>query len=179
MTQVGSVYGGALYDLARSEDLSSVILEQIFVLAASFAAEPDFLRLLAAPSMSKEARCAVLDQTLRGTVHPYVLNFLKILTEKGYTPHYAHCCEAYREHYNRDSGILPVTAVTAVPLTKAQSKKLTKKLSNLTGKTVSLHNRVEPGILAGVRLDFDGKRLEDSVCHRLELVRRLLKNTVL
>lgn len=179
MTQVGSVYGGALYDLARSEDLSSDILEQIFVLAASFAAEPDFLRLLAAPSMSKEARCAVLDQTLRGTVHPYVLNFLKILTEKGYTPHYADCCEAYRHRYNRDRGILPVTAVTAVPMTKAQSKKLTKKLSNLTGKTVSLHNRVEPGILGGVRLDYDGKRLEDSVCHRLESVRRLLKNTVL
>ena len=179
MTQAGSIYGEALYDLAKSEDLSGEILSQITVLAESFSAEPDFLRLLAAPNLSKDERCAILDESFRGKTHPYVLNFLKVLTEKGYVRHFADCCQAYRDCYNRDNGILPVTAVTAVPLTAAQAEKLTKKLSDLTGKTVSLTNRVDPGILGGVRLDYDGKRLEDTVSHRLESVRSLLKNTVL
>lgn len=179
MTQVGSVYGQALYDLAKAEDLTAKILTQLTVLEQSFAAEPNFLRLLNAPSLSKEERCAIVDNSFRNKVHPYVLNFLKLLTEKGYTRHFRDCCAAYRDCYNQDNGILPVTAVSAVALSRAQRQKLTEKLSTLTGKTISLTNRVDPGILGGIRLDYGGKRLEDTVSLRLESVRRLLKNTVL
>ena len=179
MTQIGSVYGEALYDLAQSESLADEILEQMTVLAESFAQEPDFLRLLSAPNLSKEERCGILDESFAGKVHPYVLNFLKILTEKGYSRHFPDCCRSYREQYNRANGIVEVTAVTAVALTQEQAQKLSKTLSDLIHKRVSLTNRVQPGILGGVRLDYDGKRLDDTVIHRLETVRGLLKNTVL
>ena len=179
MTQAGSVYGEALYDLAKSEGLSHRILQELEVLAESFRREPEFLRLLSAPNVSKAERCAVLDASFEGKVHPYVLNFLKLLTEKGYARHFADCCAAYRTHYNLDNSILPVRAVTAVPLNQAQTQKLTAKLSELTGKTVQLTNHVDPEILGGVRLDYDGKRLDDTVSHRLEAVRSLLRNTVL
>ena len=179
MTQAGSVYGEALYDLAKSEGLSHRILQELEVLAESFRREPEFLRLLSAPNVSKAERCAVLDASFEGKVHPYVLNFLKLLTEKSYARHFADCCAAYHTHYNLDNGILPVTAVTAVALTKEQADKLSAKLSALTGKKVDLMNRVDPGILGGVRLDYDGKRLDDTVSHRLVSVRNMLKNTVL
>ncbi len=179
MTQVGSVYGGALYDLAAAEGLAARILQELTVLEESFAGEPEFLRLLGAPNLSKEERCNILDGTLEGKVHPYVLNFLKILTERGYPRYFGDCCKAYRNLYNRDNGILPVTAVTAVALNGEQSEKLVAKLSSLTGKTVELTNRVDPAVLGGVRLDYDGKSVDDTVSHRLDSVGRLLKNTVL
>ncbi len=179
MTEVGSVYGQALYDLAKSEHLEAEILRELTVLDGSFVQEPGFLGLLAAPNLSKQERCAILDQSFGEKVHPYVLNFLKILTEKGYPRYFGDCCKAYRGHYNRDNGILPVTAVTAVPLSAQQTEKLTVKLSSITGKTVELTNRVEPGILGGVRLDYDGKCVDDTVSHRLDAVRSLLKNTVI
>ena len=179
MTQVGSVYGEALYSLAVEENLSTQILEEISVLAQSFRAEPDFIRLLCTPNLSVQERCKILDDSFRSMVHPYVLNFLKILTEKGYMRHFFDCCKAYEESYNRDNGILPVTAITAVSLNPAQAEKLTEKLCQITGKQVKLHNRVDPEVLGGVRLDYDGKRLDDTVSHRLDAVRSLLKSTVL
>ena len=179
MTQVGSVYGEALYSLALEEALSAQILEEISVLAQSFRAEPDFIRLLCTPNLSVQERCKILDDSFRSKLHPYVLNFLKILTEKGYMRHFFDCCKAYEESYNRDNGILPVTAITAVSLNPAQAEKLTAKLCQITGKQVKLHNRVDPALLGGVRLDYDGKRLDDTVSHRLDAVRSLLKNTVL
>ena len=179
MTQVGSVYGEALYTLAQEESLSKQILDEISVLAQCFHAEPDFIRLLCTPNLSVQERCNILDDSFRGKVHPYVLNFLKILTEKGYMRHFFDCCKAYEEIYNRDNGILPVTAITAVSLNPAQAEKLTAKLCELCGKQVKLHNRVDPEVLGGVRLDYDGKRLDDTVSHRLDAVRSLLKSTVL
>ena len=179
MTNVGSVYGEALYSLARDEQLSQVILEQLKVLDGCFAGEPDFIRLLSAPNLSKEERCRILDDSFRGNLQPYVLNFLKILTEKGYMRHFSECVKAYREHYNQDNGILPVTAVTAMPMTDKQVKALTMKLQQITGKRIELVSKLDPNVLGGVRLDYDGKRVDDTVAHRMDAVRNMLKNTVL
>ena len=179
MTQAGSVYGEALYSLAREEALDKRILEELAILDRSFAQETDFLRLMSAPNLSKEERCGILDRCFRDKVHEYVLSFLKILMEKGYIRRFHDCVQAYRRLYNEDHGILCVTAVTAVALNDAQKAKLCGKLTQLTGKTIDLTNRVDSACIGGVRLDYDGKRLDDTVSHRLESLGRLLNNTVL
>ena len=179
MTSVGTVYAQALYSLAKDEECSEAILKELAALQESFSAEPDFLRLLAAPNLSKEERCAIVDSSFRGKVHPYVLNFMKILTEKGYMRHFADCAKAYRQSYNQDHGILEVTAVTAIALNQDQASRLTEKLAKVTGKTVDLYNRVDPAVLGGVRLDYDGKRLDGTVTRRLEGIRSRLADTVL
>lgn len=179
MTQIGSVYAQALYDLAKDENCSETVLQQLLCLNDSFEQESDFVRLLCAPNLSKQERCEVLDKSFRQTVHIYVLNFLKILTERGYMRSFGDCCKAYQQIYNRDNGILEVRAVTAVPLNDGQREKLTQKLTQSTGKTISLINRIDPECIGGVRLDYDGKRVDDTVAHRLDSIRAKLKNTVL
>ena len=74
---------------------------------------------------------------------------------------------------------LPVKVMSAVALTAAQQEKLTGKLAQLTGKQIILECRVDPSCLGGVRLDYDGKRVDGTVQSRLDAVRDLLKNTVL
>ena len=179
MTEVGNVYGESLYELAKEENLCKLIGEQLHILQQSFQQEPDFIRLLSSPNLTKAERCQILDDSFRGKVHGYILNFLKILTEKGYIRHFSDCCDAYTGHYNADNGILSVTAVTAVALSEEQSQKLTAKLSQIIGKEIQLRNRIDPAILGGVRLDYDGRRLDDTLAHRLDTIRDLLKNTVL
>ena len=179
MSQVGTVYAQALYSLTKDENCSQSVLQELAVLNESFANEPKFLHLLSAPNLSKEERCGILDQSFRGKVHPYVLNFLKILTEKGYMRRFSDCCKAFRQLYNEDHGILEVFAYTAIPLTEDQKERLSQKLQAVTGKTIDLVSRVDPGCLGGVRLDYDGKRVDDTVSHRLNSISALLKNTVL
>ena len=179
MTEIANVYGQALYDLAKDEDLTDELLEQMSVLNEGFSAEPAFVQLLCAPSIPKEERCKVLDDSLRGQVHPYVLNFMKILTEKGYMRHFADCCRLFRQQYNKDKGILPVVAVTKLPLSDELRRKLTDKLSVVTGKTIDLECRVDPECLGGVRLELDGIQVDGTIRHRLDEIRKLLKNTVL
>ncbi len=179
MTEVGTVYGESLYELAKEESLTQPIGEQLKVLNNSFQQEPDFIRLLSSPSLTKAERCQILDDSFRGKVHPYLLNFMKILTEKNYIRYFSDCYDAYTQCFNLDNGILSVTAVTAVALSDAQTEKLTEKLTKITGKHIDLSNRIDPSCLGGVRLDYDGKRLDDTVSNRLDTIRDLLKNTVL
>lgn len=179
MTEIGTNYGGALYDLASAEGLAQEILGQLQVLSESFSAEPAFPKLLCTHSLSKAERCKILDDSFAGKVHPYVLNFLKILTEKGYVRQFGDCCKVYLARYNTDNNIVPVTAVTAVALGQEQATWLKEKLERITEKTVEMTNRIDPHVLGGIRLDFDGKCMDDTLAHRLENVRTLLNNTIL
>lgn len=179
MTQVGNVYGQALYELAVSEGLEENLKDELNVLSTCFRQEPDFIKLLCSPNVAKQERCQILDDCFRGKVQQYLLNFLKILTEKGYMQHFTDCCEAFNQHYNETHNILSVKAVTAVALSEQQAEALTQKLTRITGKTVLLQNRVDPACLGGVRLDYDGQRLDDTISHRLDSIRDMLKNTVL
>ncbi len=179
MTDRGNLYGQTLYALALEEDLCLPVLQELTALQQSFDGSPEFLRLLSAPALSKQERCGILDDSFRGKLQPYVLNFLKLMTEKGHIRHFGEACQAYIRQYNRDNGILPVTAVTALPLSEGQALRLQDKLAAMTGKTVQLHNRPDPSCIGGVRLEYDGLCVDDTIAHRLENVQKLLKNTVI
>ena len=124
MTRVGSVYGEALYGLAKEDGVAEQILTELKVLNASFGEEPGFVRLLSAPNLPKEERCKIIDDSFAGRIQPHLLNFMKILTEKGYMRCFGDCCAAYCALYNEDHGILSVKAITAVSLTAEQIAKL-------------------------------------------------------
>ena len=52
------------------------------------------------------------------------------------------------------------------------------QLEALTGKTIALTARVQPGCLGGVRLEVEGTQLDGTVKNRLDEVRRLLAATL-
>ena len=179
MTEAASVYGEALYALAKDENKSDMMLGQLKALNESFNQEPDFLRLLIAPNLSKIERKGILDTCFKGKADPYLLNFLKILMEKGYIRQFSSCVQVFCELYNEDHGIMPVSAVTAIPLTDSQKEKLAAKLAKITGKQIELINTIDPACIGGIRLDYDGKRVDDTIIHRLDAMSSMLKNTIL
>lgn len=179
MNTIGASYAQALYGLAKEQGQETQILEQMQALDAAFSQEPAFLRLISAPNLSKEERCGIIDSSFRDKVHPYLLNVMKLLGEKGHGRQFPACCKAYKEQYYVDHGIVCVLAVSAVALSGKQSEKLTQKLQAVTGKKILLENRVDPQCLGGMRLDYDGKRLDGTVRNRLDLMAEMLKNTVL
>ena len=55
-----------------------------------------------------------MDEAFRGQVHLYVLNFMKLLCEKGALRELPGCARAYRLRYNEAHGIVPQTIVKSV-----------------------------------------------------------------
>ncbi|HJG28667.1 ATP synthase F1 subunit delta [Gemmiger formicilis] len=178
MTELAKRYGGSLYELAAEESLTESILQELALAESSCKQEPEYLRLLQIPSIPKRERCELLDKAFEG-MHPYVVNFLKILCEEDLLGELTGCLDAYRERYNEDHGILEATVTSAVPLTAEERANLLAKLQAKTGKTISLTEKVDPSILGGLRLDLAGERLDGTVLRRLELLRDDIANVVL
>ena len=178
MTEQAKRYGGSLYELAAEEALTESILQELTLAETSCKQEPEYLRLLQTPSIPKRERCGLLDKAFAG-MHPYVVNFLKILCEENLIGELSGCLEAYRERYNADHGILEATVTSVVPLSDAEREKLLAKLQAKTGKTIRLTEKTDPSVLGGLRLDLAGERLDGTVQRRLELLRDDIANVVL
>ena len=82
MTAAEKEYGGALFSLAADEHLEDELLAGICFAKTQFAENPAYPKLLQNPAIKKQERLAMLNDAFKDAVHPYVLNFLKILCEK-------------------------------------------------------------------------------------------------
>ena len=76
-------------------------------------------------------------------------------------------------------GILEVCVLSAVALNEGQKNRLTEKLATLTGKKITLLCRVDPTVLGGIRLRYDGLQVDGTVQGHLEMLGKSLKNTVI
>nr|WP_317400444.1 ATP synthase F1 subunit delta [uncultured Gemmiger sp.] len=179
MTDVGKMYGGALYELTAEDGCEEAARGQLREVVALLRENPDYEKLLCTPSIPKTERCALLDEALRGQIEPYVLNFLKILCENGTLRQLSSCEKEFTARYNKARGIVPARAVSAVPLSDKDVVRLKEKLESLTGKKVDLTTAVDPACLGGIRLEMDGVRFDGTVEGRLERLRHDLENIVL
>ena len=170
MTELAREYGDGLYALAEEENISKEVLEQMLMLKRLFHEQPDFTRLLGNMSLSKEERVKILDTVLRGQIHLYLLNFLKILCERGALNEYEGCLAAFKTLYNQAHGIVEAQVTTAVALDDDQRARMTAKLSSMTGKLVVLNEKIDASLVGGVLLEMNGQRFDNTLKNRLKSI---------
>ena len=174
MTDLDKTYGGALYQLALEENLEDELLGQLGAVCALMRETPEYLRLIGSRALPKAERLSLLDEAFSGKVHPYLLNFMKILCERDAFGSIEGCRYAFVTDYNERHGVIPAKVVSATPLTAEQEKRLTAALEKKTGKTIVLTSRVDPSLVGGMRVEMDGKRYDNTVASKMEHLRRAL-----
>ena len=179
MMRVAELYGGSLYDLAAEEKQERDLLEEMQGVQHLLRENPQYAALLSEPSIPKEKRLELLDQAFRGEIKPYLLNFLKLITERRLLFQYAGMCRAYEQRFNKAHNIAEALVRTAVPLEEAERGKLKEALEKQSGKQVVLKERIDTSLLGGMVVEMDGKTLDGSVAGRLLAIRKKVEEIVL
>lgn len=171
-------YGRALFQLAKESGRDDAVREDCLALNEAICKNPEYTKLLDTPALSREERLSLIDGAL-GCLDEYLLNLVKILSEKhlGYALDSA--LSGFFEAYDDSHGIERVEAITVQPLTEEQTCVLTKKLEEITGKTIIIKNTVDAAILGGMKLRYCGKQLDGSVKTRLDSLDQSLKSTII
>lgn len=178
MTQTARLYGGSLYDLAADEQLTDVMMEQTKAVRKIFHENPDYIRLLMEPAIPFEERKGLIDAAFGTQVERYLLNFIKLLCERNLLGDFAGCCDEFVRRYNLEHGIVEAVVTSAVALTEAQAEALKNKLEKISGKKVDLKQKVNPSVLAGVRVELEGKQLDGTVQGRLSGISKKLNDII-
>ena len=137
MTDSARIYAGSLYELCRDEGLAERVKEEISVVTALMAENPDLIRLLSLPSLPKKERCTIADTCFAEYVHTYLLSFIKILIERSAIAEFPLCAEEYLRLYRHENGIMAVTAITAQAIEEDLQKKLTCRITTAASIVLS------------------------------------------
>ncbi len=179
MTEYARVYGGSLYDLAAEEQLTEVIKEEMTVVRDIFRENPDYIKLLSEPSVKKEERTKLIEEALGDKVQRYLVSFIKILCEKSILNEYDGCVQEYTKRYNSDHNIAEAVVTSAVKLTEEQLSALKLKLEQKTGRKISIENKLDANVLAGLKVEIDGKQLDGTVQGRMSEISKKINETIM
>ena len=179
MTERSRVYGSSLYDLAAEEKLTDPIREQMLAIKQILRDNPDYIRLLAEPSIKKAERIGLIDAAFGSSCEKYLVSFLKLLCERDLLSEYEGCCDIFTKRYNEDHNISEAVVTSAVALSDSQLKALTAKLESMSGKKITLTTKIDPKVLAGLKVELDGKQLDGTVSGRLSGIKRKLDEVMI
>lgn len=178
MTQTARLYGGSMYELAAEEQLTDTVMEQMKEIRQLFRETPEYLRLLSEPSIPKGERTGLIETAFGAQAERYLVNFIKLLCERNILSEYAGCCEEFTRRYNADHNIAEAVVTSAVPLSGEQMEALKARLETMSGKQISLVQKKDASVLAGLRVELEGKQMDGTVQGRLSGISRKLNEII-
>ena len=84
----------------------------------------------------------------------------------------------FRERLNTKKGVVRARVTTAVPLVPDQAEALARRLTEVTGRQVTLRTTVDPSIIGGVVTEVDSTVYDGSVTRQLARMRQKLVENV-
>lgn len=178
MTATARLYGGSLYDLAAEEGLTDVLMQQTEEVRKLFQENPDYVKLLMEPSIPKKERTDLIETAFGAQAERYLVNFLKLLCEKGIIGEFSGCCQEFVRRYNADHNIAEAVVTSAVTLSQEQMKALEDKLEKVSKKQIHLVQIKDSSVIGGLRVELEGKQLDGTVQGRLSGLSRKMKEVM-
>ena len=149
-------------------------MEKMEEVSQHFCENPEYVKLLGEPSIPGEKREELLEQAFGGQAQRYLVNFLKLLCQRDLMREYSGCCQEFRRRYNEDHNIAEALVTSAVVLDETQKAALKTKLEKISGKQVLL----TPKVVAGLRVELEGRQLDGTVQGRLSEMSKKLNEVI-
>jgi ATP synthase F1 delta subunit len=130
---------------------------------------------LATPAVSARDKKALMERVFTGKVCDELLNFLRVLIDKGRSRHLAKILRVYKDLLRKEEGFSYGEILSVTPLGEARLQKLEEKVGKLLSLNVKLENKLEAGLIGGVKVYVDGKIIDASVKGRLKEMRGGIK----
>ncbi len=167
MGQVRTVYASAIFELAKEENKLKDFYEEIESLYDVFKSERELLNIFKTPVIPSAEKKQVLETLFKGKISNQLLNFLKLLVDKGRIQNILGISESFFELYREESNIILAEVYTIEKLNKDTEASLIKKLSELTGKQVKINQIIDKEIIGGIKIKIGSKIIDSSALYKL------------
>ena len=172
-------YARALFDVALKEktDLRQ-IEEQLAGFVELFTDHPDLAKVLLNPAVPvPRKRATVVEIATRLQVVPVLAKLLALLAERDRMIVLSDLLTSYRDRLLDYQRVVRAEVTTALPLSASQAQEIERRLAQVTGKTVTITARVDPGIIGGVVARLGSTVYDASITRQLERMRTKLAQT--
>ena len=169
-------YANALFGLAQKSGQMDAVDRELEAAAQLTAQHPEIPHLLRNSTISIAEKEDFIEKILPAGTSKLTVNFIKVLTRKKRFGELTAIQKKFRSLLEKKKGIQEVECISAAPLSADVEQKLKAVLSKKLKAEIRLTSEVDPEILGGFILRFDGREINSSYQSRLEELKQMLSS---
>lgn len=164
-------YAQALMATAQANDLVDRIADDVRSVLSLLAESGELSDLLANPLAKADVKKGVMRQVLGDSVHPYFLNFVMLLIDKGRVIFLEGICKQYQVLLRQLKQIVLAEVTSATPLNDAQRDTVCQKVMQMTGaQEVEIETALDAGLIGGVVIKVGSQVVDASLRGQLRRI---------
>ena len=169
-------YARALFDVGLKEHADLQLIDtHLASFAELFAQHPSLAKVLLNPAVPvPRKRAAVEALTARLGTTPILAKLLALLADRDRLALLPEVLASYRSRLLDHQNVVRAKVTTAVPISSDTERAIERRLADVTGKTVTLSARVDPGIVGGAVTKIGSVVYDASITRQLERMRARL-----
>lgn len=176
--EIAEPYAQALMSVSQSNGVTEQIGEDVTALLNLLKESADLRNCLTTPVIEVEAKKNILRQALGEQVHPYLLNFLMLLADRGRILFLEEIGKQYLALLRQQSQTVLAEVTAAVELSDEQKNTIRDKVLAMTqARQVDLEVTVEPSLIGGVIIKVGSQVIDASLKGQLRRIGMRLAST--
>ena len=174
MSVVGDRYAESLFDLAKEENKVTQYLDDIKLVGEVLDSDPQIVQFFNHVLIENDKKIQLLDQSFKGNVDQYVLNFLKLLVQSRRIRYIDDIVKPYINLSNQYLGIEEGMIYTPYELTDQQIQDIEKAISQKENKKVTLKVSIDPSLLGGIKVQIANRIYDGTIKNKVEMLKKEL-----
>lgn len=176
---VSKTYSSALFEVAVEMDMMDQILAEYEFVANSLDENPEFYEILTSPKLSLTEKKNILNETYEKHISKELSSFFSLLVDKQRSNVLREAYDDYKILVETQKGLVVASVESVIPLEANEIKELEAKLNQVTGKTVTVNNIINPEIMGGLVVKVGDKIIDGSVKRKLEGLKHELAQVII
>ena len=172
--EIANRYAGALYEAAAEGETVDTVTEELRLLVEETRDVDGFNRFLTHPLIERRKKLELV-RTSFPNLSPFVVNLMELLIRNRREGYLDLIYDEFLEARSAAENLARVRVVTAKPLSDEEKRSLTERLERGLGRTVRLEGQVDEGLLAGARIELEGRTIDASLRAKLSELRGALE----
>ena len=170
-------YARALFDLAEHNTEKIIEYRQnLKVISDIIDNDAMFQKVLDHPKISKNEKKDIFRETLENKIDPNLLYFLYVLIDNDRIDATSDIIDAYQYLMDQADNKKNVVVYSKVKLSSQEMEQLKVNIDSKFQAQVELTNIIDSSISGGVRLEYEGYILDDTLTSKLDRLKNVLKS---
>lgn len=169
-------YASAVFELAKEGNNLKAMESDVDALDSALKDSADFRDLINSPIYGRDEQAASIASIAKKmALSPIMANLLGLMADKRRLFVLPAIVTTLRDMIADERGEVTAEVTTATALTKAQSDKLAKTLTAQVGKSVSIKETVDAGIIGGLIVKVGSRMIDTSIRSKLNALQNNMK----
>ena len=171
-------YAKALFFVARDMNVLDAVCDDMRLVNSVCAENHLLVTVFANPVIPEAKKVAIVQELFENRISKVSMLFLSFVVKKRRSVNLKGISNAFIELYRADKGIVLSHLVTASEPDQNTLDAIEKSVGDYTKKTVEMVSKVDPSVIGGFSVDFEGNMYDATISSQIAKLRKEFSKNV-